>query len=182
MYISDNANLPTLLKCLLFFLQETFTVRVRSATALTTSNLEASNGDIVSVQATPGAANSYDVAAKSRTNKGKMTLSTIAGAGVLANTITVNVDVTDAQVSSGFLCAFFAPAKYTRLGQVHSVLICISVFNAHPLNHALNADGLGSTFRVYLLQSDFIAVKCIGTLGLQIVWKYFVLNLCCNAV
>ena len=80
-------------------LQETFTVRVQSATALTTSNLKATNGDVVSVSATSGVANSYDVAAKSRTSKGTMTLSTIAGAGVLANTITVNVDVTDAQVS-----------------------------------------------------------------------------------
>lgn len=85
---------------LLLPLQDTFTVRVKSAAALTNSNLQASNGDIVSVQATPGAASSYDVVAKSRTNKGVMTLSTIAGAGVLASTITVNVDVTDAQVSA----------------------------------------------------------------------------------
>lgn len=79
-------------------LQETFTVRVQSDAPLSISNVKAINGDVSSVRATPGAANSYDVVTTSKTRKGIMTLSTIAGAGVAANTITVNVDVTDAQV------------------------------------------------------------------------------------
>ena len=104
-------------------MQETFTVRVQSATSLTTNNLKASNGDIVSVSATPGRANSYDVAAKSRTNKGVMTLTTLAGAGVLANTITVDVDVTDAEVScaaAALHCSFVQSAFDCLLG--HNVL------------------------------------------------------------
>lgn len=120
---------------LLLLLQETFTVRVQSATALTTSNLKASNGDIVSVSATPGTANSYDVAAKSRTNKGIMTLSTVAGAGVLANTITVNVDVTNAQVS---WVALPCPC-------LHNIGVCdILHFTASPCRQsACNYDAAG---------------------------------------
>ena len=86
--------------CNMLLLQETFTVRVQSDAPLTIDNVKAVNGDISSVTATPGVADSYDVATSSKTRKGIMQLSTVAGAGVLANTITVNVDVTDAQVTS----------------------------------------------------------------------------------
>ncbi|DBA93931.1 TPA: hypothetical protein ACH3X3_013969 [Trebouxia sp. C0006] len=78
--------------------QEDFTVRIQSKSALTTSDITVTNGEVTSVTPVAGTTGSYDVAVASKSKSGIVAVSTIASAAVAASTITVDVDTTVPQV------------------------------------------------------------------------------------
>lgn len=79
--------------------QRDFTVRIQSKSALTTSDIRATNGEVTSVTPVAGTTGSYDVAVASKSKTGTVAVSTIASAAVAASTITVDVDTTVPQVT-----------------------------------------------------------------------------------
>lgn len=85
-------------------LQADFTVQVQSKSALTTSDIKVTNGQVMSVTPVSGTADSYDVAVASKTKSGTVAVSTIASAAVAASTITVDVDTTAPQVCVSVRC------------------------------------------------------------------------------
>jgi len=84
---------------LLFVLQRDFTVRIQSKSALTTSDVRATNGEVMSVTPVAGTTGSYDVAVASKSKTGTVAVSTIASAAVAASTIIVDVDTSVPQVT-----------------------------------------------------------------------------------
>ena len=82
-----------------FVLQRDFTVRIQSKSALTASDVSATNGEVTSVTPVAGTTGSYDVAVASKSKSGTVAVSTIASAAVAASTITVDVDTTVPQVT-----------------------------------------------------------------------------------
>ena len=74
-------------------LQRDFTVRVQSATALSVSDVSATNGDITSVTPVSGSTGSYDVAVAAK-KSGVVAVSTLAA----ASTINVDVDTEEPKV------------------------------------------------------------------------------------
>ncbi len=84
---------------LLLVLQRDFTVRIQSKSALTTSDVRATNGEVTSVTPVAGNTGSYDVAVASKSKTGTVAVSTIASAAIAASTITVDVDTTVPQVT-----------------------------------------------------------------------------------
>ncbi|KAL0042483.1 hypothetical protein WJX79_001296 [Trebouxia sp. C0005] len=79
--------------------QRDFTVRIQSKSALTASDVSATNGEVTSVTPVAGTTGSYDVAVASKSKSGTVAVSTIASAAVAASTITVDVDTTVPQVT-----------------------------------------------------------------------------------
>ena len=74
-------------------------MRIQSKSALTTSNVKVTNGEVTSVTPVSGSSGSYDVAVASKTKSGTVAVSTIASAAVAASTITVDVDTVAPQVN-----------------------------------------------------------------------------------
>ena len=91
--------LPTcaLIACVLTFLQKDFTVRIQSKSALSVSDLSASNGEVMSVTPVSGSGGSYDVRVAAK-KSGLVAVSTIASAAIAASTIDVNIDTEPPQV------------------------------------------------------------------------------------
>ena len=94
-------------------LQADFTIQVQSKSALTTSDIKVTNGQVMSVTPVSGTADSYDVAVASKTKSGTVAVSTIASAAVAASTITVDVDTTAPQVCINSNCC-------NTMGTLHS--------------------------------------------------------------
>ena len=78
-------------------MQRDFTVRIQSKSALSVSDLTASNGQVMSVTPVSGSSGSYDVAVAAK-KSGLVAVSTVASASVAASTIDVNVDTDQPQV------------------------------------------------------------------------------------
>ena len=108
-------------------LQADFTVQVQSKSALTTSDIKVTNGQVMSVTPVSGTADSYDVAVASKTKSGTVAVSTIASAAVAASTITVDVDTTAPQVRVSTHCCNTLCTLYSSCSCCHkSLTTCIT--------------------------------------------------------
>ena len=96
-------------------LQQDFTVRVQSKSALTTSDVKVTNGQVMSVTAVSGSSGSYDVAVAAKSKSGTVAVSTIASAAVAASTITVDVDTTAPEVMVILHCHHMSCVRLVHL-------------------------------------------------------------------